>query len=154
MSKGNDQKKSGKSGKGIAVAGSAAVILAALALLNKIGFGPDLGLGKVSDEKPSPDTAQVQEITTAAADEAEEPTEAETEPETTEAAPVYADIKVSGSTYTYDGQETDTEALVESIMKLDGDVIVRITDDSATQNAMETLKSEFDKKNIAYIINE
>ncbi len=151
MSKENDQKKSGKSGKGVAVAGSAAVILAALALLNKMGFGPDLGLGKVSDEKPSSDTAQVQEITTAAA---EEPTEAETEPETTEAAPVYADIKVSGSTYTYDGQETDTAALVESIMKLDGDVIVRITDDSATQNAMEALKSEFDKNNIAYIINE
>lgn len=146
MSKENDKKKSGK---GVAVAGSAAVILAALALLNKMGFGPDLGLGKVSDEKPSSDTSQVQEITTAA-----DTTEAETEPETTEAAPVYADVKVSGSTYTYDGQEADAEALVESIKKLDGEVIVRITDDSATQNAMEALKGVFDKNNIAYIINE
>lgn len=151
MSKENDKKKSGK---GVAVAGSAAVILAALALLNKMGFGPDLGLGKVSDEKPSSDTSQVQEITTAAESDAADTTEAETEPETTEAAPVYADVKVSGSTYTYDGQEADAEALVESIKKLDGEVIVRITDDSATQNAMEALKGVFDKNNIAYIINE
>lgn len=150
MSKEKEQKKK-STGKGVAAAGGAAVVLAALALLNKMGFGPDLGLGKISDDKPAPTNAQVQELTTAAEEAA---TEEATETETTEAAPVYADVKVSGSTYMYDGSESDTDALIEAVKKLDGDVIVRITDDSATQNAMEELKQALDKNDIAYIINE
>ena len=149
MAKENEQKKK-STGKGVAAAGGAAVVLAALALLNKMGFGPDLGLGKVSDEKPDNTPSQVQEITTADTPATEEVTEEET----TEAAPVYADIKVSGSTYMYDGSESDTDALIEAVKKLDGDVIVRITDDSATQNAMEELKQALDKNDISYIINE
>ena len=54
----------------------------------------------------------------------------------------------------YDGSESDTDALIEAVKKLDGDVIVRITDDSATQNAMEELKQALDKNDIDYIINE
>ena len=50
------------------------------------------------------------------------------------------DIKVSGSTYIIDERVVDLKSLVSTVKLMSDNVIVRITDDNATKNAMDDLK--------------
>ena len=60
---------------------------------------------------------------------------------TTTAAPKeFYDIKVSGSTYIIDERVVDLKSLVSTVKLMSDNVIVRITDDNATKNAMDDLK--------------
>ena len=49
-------------------------------------------------------------------------------------------IKVSGSTYIIDERVVDLKSLVSTVKLMSDNVIVRITDDNATKNAMDELK--------------
>lgn len=60
---------------------------------------------------------------------------------TTTAVPKeFYDIKVSGSTYIIDERVVDLKSLVSTVKLMSDNVIVRITDDNATKNAMDDLK--------------
>ena len=59
---------------------------------------------------------------------------------TTTAAPtVYDDVKVSGSTYIYQGQVKTLEEIKTIVSNMKENVTIRITDDNATKNAMDNL---------------
>lgn len=65
----------------------------------------------------------------------------ETSVTTTTAVPKeFYDIKVSGSTYIIDERVVDLNSLVSTVKLMSDNVIVRITDDNATKNAMDELK--------------
>ena len=52
---------------------------------------------------------------------------------------VYDDVKVSGSTYIYQGQVKTLEEIKTIISNMKDNVVIRITDDNATKNAMDNL---------------
>lgn len=52
---------------------------------------------------------------------------------------VYDDVKVSGSTYIYQGQVKTLEEIKTIISNMKENVVIRITDDNATKNAMDNL---------------
>ena len=59
---------------------------------------------------------------------------------TTTAAPtVYDDVKVSGSTYIYQGQVKTLEEIKTIVSNMKENVTIRIIDDNATKNAMDNL---------------
>lgn len=59
---------------------------------------------------------------------------------TTSAVPtVYDDVKVSGSTYIYQGQVKTLEEIKTIVSNMKENVVIRITDDNATKNAMDNL---------------
>lgn len=61
---------------------------------------------------------------------------------TTTAVPKeFYDIRVSGSTYIIDERVVDLNSLVSTVKLMSDNVIVRITDDNATKNAMDELKN-------------
>lgn len=64
----------------------------------------------------------------------------------------YADMTVTGSAYIFGGDVTELEAFVEALDSMDENVIVRITDDGATQNAMEDLKKALEDKGRKFVI--
>ncbi len=64
----------------------------------------------------------------------------EAETTTTTAVPaVYDDVKVSGSTYIYQSQVKTLEEIKTIISNMKENVVIRITDDNATKNAMDNL---------------
>lgn len=54
---------------------------------------------------------------------------------------VYDDVKVSGSTYIYQGQVKTLEEIKTIISNMKDNVVIRISDDNATKNAMDNLKN-------------
>lgn len=62
-------------------------------------------------------------------------------------------VTVSGAKYSFEGNTLEIEALLNAIADVKGDVLVHITDDNATDSAMNELKEAFDKENppIKYI---
>ena len=140
-----------KAGIGALIIG---LILALLRLLGYLGLGPDFGLGtgKVSGNSESSVSA-TQDISDKEAE-----TEAATEPETeevTEAPAIeYVEVKVSGGTIMYNGEEVSADDVVSAAKSAGEDAIIRITDNDATQNAMEALKTVLDNNSVNYIIVE
>ena len=62
-------------------------------------------------------------------------------------------VTVSGATYLLDDNtETTADEIAELFTASDAKTLVKITDDSATQNAIEDLKKVLDEKNIPYEI--
>ncbi|MBP3857359.1 MAG: hypothetical protein IK990_17285 [Ruminiclostridium sp.] len=119
-----------------------AVLAAVLFFLDPFGWGigPNAGKnggGSSADSTPaaaanSSDTAEVTEA----------------EPTVTEYR-----VTVSGATYLLeDNTESTVEEIVAQFASLDSKTLVRIIDDSATQNAMETLKAALEAENIEYVI--
>ena len=53
---------------------------------------------------------------------------------------LYDDVKVSGSTYIYQGQVKTIEEIKTIVSNMKDNVVIRITDDNATKNAMDDLK--------------
>ena len=96
------------------------IIIAALILIMQyLGLGEGSGDGK--DVSASSNEASVTTTTTAVPKE-------------------FYDIKVSGSTYIIDERVVDLKSLVSTVKLMSDNVIVRITDDNATKNAMDDLK--------------
>ena len=98
------------------------IIIAALILIMQyLGGGKGEGSGDGKDVSASSNEASVTTTTTAAPKE-------------------FYDIKVSGSTYIIDERVVDLKSLVSTVKLMSDNVIVRITDDNATKNAMDDLK--------------
>ena len=96
------------------------IIIAALILIMQyLGLG--LGGGNGKDVSASSNESSVTTTTTAVPKE-------------------FYDIKVSGSTYIIDERVVDLKSLVSTVKLMSDNVIVRITDDNATKNAMDDLK--------------
>ena len=127
------------------------LIIAILMIVLSLGFGGGLGSGNgngdgntsiVSENSSSDNTEENTQVS-----ETTETSETVTE-ETTEAV-TYLDITVSGNTYLLDGNETTIDDITETAG--DDNIVVRITDDNAVADAMESLISALDEKNISYI---
>lgn len=102
------------------------IIIAALILIMQylglgLGGGKGEGSGDGKDASASSNEASVTTTTTAVPKE-------------------FYDIKVSGSTYIIDERVVDLKSLVSTVKLMSDNVIVRITDDNATKNAMDELK--------------
>lgn len=100
------------------------IIIAALILIMQylgLGGGKGEGSGDGKDVSASSNEASVTTTTTAVPKE-------------------FYDIKVSGSTYIIDERVVDLKSLVSTVKLMSDNVIVRITDDNATKNAMDELK--------------
>lgn len=100
------------------------IIIAALILIMQylgLGLGGGKGSGDGKDVSASSNEASVTTTTTAVPKE-------------------FYDIKVSGSTYIIDERVVDLKSLVSTVKLMSDNVIVRITDDNATKNAMDELK--------------
>ena len=100
------------------------IIIAALILIMQylgLGGGKGEGSGDGKDVSASSNEASVTTTTTAVPKE-------------------FYDIKVSGSTYIIDERVVDLKSLVSTVKLMSDNVIVRITDDNATKNAMDDLK--------------
>jgi len=54
-------------------------------------------------------------------------------------------VTVSGAKYNFEDNTIEIEALVNKIAETEGNVLVHITDDNATDSAMNELKEAFDK---------
>ena len=98
------------------------IIIAALILIMQyLGLGLGGGKGEGKDVSASSNESSVTTTTTAVPKE-------------------FYDIKVSGSTYIIDERVVDLKSLVSTVKLMSDNVIVRITDDNATKNAMDDLK--------------
>lgn len=100
------------------------IIIAALILIMQylgLGLGGGKGSGDGKDVSASSNESSVTTTTTAVPKE-------------------FYDIKVSGSTYIIDERVVDLKSLVSTVKLMSDNVIVRITDDNATKNAMDELK--------------
>lgn len=102
------------------------IIIAALILIMQylglgLGGGKGEGSGDGKDVSASSNEASVTTTTTAVPKE-------------------FYDIKVSGSTYIIDERVVNLKSLVSTVKLMSDNVIVRITDDNATKNAMDDLK--------------
>lgn len=132
MQKKNEKKK--KSGKLITIIIIILIIAAVLFLLNYLGLGLGGGKGSGGDSKGEADTKAAKTTTVT----------------TTEVAKEYESVKVSGSTYIYNGNVVELDTFIDTVSKMNDNVVVLIEDDNATQNAMEDLKSALDKSGRAY----
>ena len=111
------------------------LLLVIILLMSLAGFGPGAGLFGKGSGDGSAQTSQSQSAE-----------------QNSEQGPVYAEIKVSGGTILMDGSEISASDAADKAKSLGSDVIVRITDDNATQNAVEELKSALDSAGLAYTI--
>lgn len=64
----------------------------------------------------------------------------------------YADVTVAGNSYLYDSGVTELDELTDKLGA--SDCVVRITDEGATQNAMEDLINALEQKDISYIMSD
>lgn len=65
---------------------------------------------------------------------------------TTEAPKILVDIKVSGSTYIYDGQEVTLDVFKARLAPMSDNVIINVIDDNATENAVKNLEDMLDSE--------
>ena len=125
------------------------VLLLVIALLAAVIFFFDpfgFGIGPNANQQgggssPAPAATTTAAETTAAPEEPVDPTIFEFR------------VTVSGATYLLDDNtETTADEIAELFTASDAKTLVKITDDSATQNAIEDLKKVLDEKNIPYEI--
>lgn len=128
------------------------IVAGVLFLMNYLGIGFGAGKGGDGDDEGTADRG----ITAEDPDKEENVDEAkvETEPVSSEETVEYVDITVAGSAFIYNNNVTELEAFLETVDKMNDKVVVRISDDNATQNAMEDLKAALDEKGRNYIIDD
>lgn len=120
------------------------ILFAIIFLFDPLGFGNGMGILKGGNasgttggtEAPAATATAAAEITEAAAP-----------------APTYINVRVSGATYLLDGAESTVEDITAAAKAASGEVLVQITDDSATANAMDALIAALDKEAIKYTVS-
>ena len=60
-------------------------------------------------------------------------------------------VTVSGAKYMYENNSIEIESFVNKMAEVDGKVLVHITDDNATDSAMNDLKKALDNAKISYV---
>ncbi|MDE6848927.1 MAG: hypothetical protein K2J44_06230, partial [Ruminococcus sp.] len=128
------------------------LIIAVLMIVASLGFGGVLGSGNgdgnnnsssgVSENSSDDSTENTQT--------SESPTETETIPEETTESVKYLDVTVSGDIYLVNDVEKTLDDFI-SLAKDGENNVVRITDDNAVADAMESLISTLESNNIQYI---
>lgn len=125
-----------------------AIIIFLLIHFKGFGFGKGNGNGQsnngsegssVSDEIQSSDDEQSSEI--------------ETVPETIETTVeevVYVAVTVQGKGYLYQNAGIELDALMDELKKIEGDFVVRITDENASKKAFDNLTSALEKEHITF----
>lgn len=120
------------------------LLLAIIFLFDPLGFGN--GMGILKGGSASGESGGNSSVTTTTPEQTAEVTEAAAP------APTTLDVKVSGATYLLDGAESTAADIVAAAQAVSGEVIVQITDDSATANAMDALTKELESNSIQYTI--
>lgn len=140
------KKKNRRSGKIILILLLIILILAAVIFLfDPLGFGNGMGiLNNGGSGSGSAAPAQTEQQTSEEA--------AVTAPPAEEPTVTNIGVTISGATYIYNGSESSVADIIAAATAAEGEVIVKITDDSATANAMDALTAELDKNTIPYII--
>ena len=115
------------------------LLAALLAILNWLGLGLGGGKGAGGDGSGNDEATPSSSV---AAVESEED-------------PEYFDVKVSGSSYIMnENSVVDLDTIVDSVKGLKDNYIVRITNDNATANAIDDLKSKLEDEGRKYITEE
>lgn len=117
-----------------------AFVAAVILLMKYLGLGFGGGNGEGGDSSAN--------STSGISSEAETTTMTTTPVEPKE----FVGIKVSGSTYIYQGSEITIENFRETVRLMSDNVVVMITDDNATQNAMDALTAVFEADGREYAI--
>lgn len=60
-------------------------------------------------------------------------------------------VTVSGAKYMYENNSIEIESFVNKMAEVEGKVLVHITDDNATDSAMNELKKALDNEKISYV---
>lgn len=112
------------------------LLFLAVFLFDPLGFGN--GMGILLNDKTG-DAPQLELETASQTEEVQE-------------APAVANVNVtvSGKTYLLEGTEAAVDDIISSAKAAEGDVLVRITNDSATANAMQALLDALDENKISY----
>lgn len=122
----------------------AAIVVFLLFRFGLFGFGSGTGDG---DSGTS--------VSSAAESESQTEPEIETEPiETTVEEKVYVEVTVKENEYLYQNSTMELDALTDALGQLDGEIIVRITDENASKQAVDALTAELDASATAYEIAE
>ena len=117
------------------------ILFAIVFLFDPLGFGHGMGILKGNSTSAAADgTSPAASVT------------AQTDTTAAEPAPTYIDVKVSGGTLLYNGAESTADEIAAAAKAVSGDVLVRITDDSATMNSMAGLTAALDAAGIKYTI--
>lgn len=149
MSEKNEKKKS----KFLPVLVVLLLIIAILMIIASLGFGGGFGSGngngdggnsKISSENSVADSADNDNIS-----ETDETTTEVLPKETTETIR-YMEITVSGDTYFMNDNEKTLDAFI-SLASDSENIVVKIIDDNAVADAMESLISALENNNIQYI---
>lgn len=111
------------------------LIIIALMLLNYFGiFGGKSGTDSGDGDGPSASQSSV----------------IDKEVEESSQEQQYADITVSGDNYIFDNSNSQLTDIVKAVKDMDSSVLVRITDQNASFNAMDDLKKALDEAGISY----
>ncbi len=148
MSKKNDNKKKKRSKIPVIIL-IIVLIFAVLCILSKLGFGGGGGFGKCGNGGNSTSENSVSSENSKTAE--EWPTEevpTETNSESQAETVVYMDVTVSGDILKIGVEEKSADDIV-SLAKETG-AVVRITDENAVNDAMESLISALDENNIPH----
>jgi len=152
MSKKNNEENQKKESNFIPILVVLLLIIAILMIAVSLGFGGGLGSGNGNGSSVSSDNSSVSEDSSSDNSETKDTQSSETDESVTEKtteAVTYIDVTVSGSAYIMDGNETTLDAVTETAS--DDNIVVRIKDDNAVADAMDSLISALDEKNISYI---
>lgn len=130
------------------------MILGILFLLNYLGFGFGLGKGEGGGENNETQDKSVSvEDAAVSQEESVESQEDSAQSQEQNLVIEFVDITVAGSAYICDGNVTELEAFIGTVGKMNDNVVVRITDDNATQNAMEDLQNALDENGRKFVVN-
>ena len=125
------------------------VLAAAIFLFDPLGFGNGMGILINGGASGSGSGSAAPAQTTQQTYEAEVTAAPVTEPTVTN-----INVTISGATYMYNGAEATVDDIIAAATDAEGEVIVKIRNDSATANAMDELIAELDKNTLPYTIEE
>ena len=128
------------------------LIIAVLMIVASLGFGGGLGSGNGDGDNNSSSgvSENSSDDSTENTQASESPAETETIPEETTESIKYLDVTVSGDIYLVNDVEKTLDDFI-SLAKDSDNNVVRITDDNAVADAMDSLISTLESNNIQYI---
>lgn len=129
------------------------MIVGMLFLLNYLGFGFGFGKGEGGENTEGEDKSVSVEDAAVSQEESVEPQEDSAQSQEQALVVEFVDITVAGSAYIYNGNVTELEAFIDTVGKMNENIVLRIIDDNATQNAMEDLQNALDEKERKFVVN-
>lgn len=128
------------------------MIVGMLFLLNYLGFGFGFGKGEGENTEGEDKSVSIEDAAVSQ-EESVEPQEDSAQSQEQALVVEFVDITVAGSAYIYNGNVTELEAFIDTVGKMNENIVLRIIDDNATQNAMEDLQNALDEKERKFVVN-